>query len=144
VPQRTNLFQEVVEIIHRHMAGDASVEASAMLPNRRTGASMEVDTVVRTSTAGYEVVVSIEAIARSRKAGPGWVNEMVGKHEDLPTSKLVLVSEKDLRRPVANSRSQRVPCRLRLRTSMGRMDIKRSSAACDRCGQSTLRLRWNR
>lgn len=64
-----------------------------MLLNRRTGVPMEVDTVIRPNTAGYEVVVSVEAIARARKAGPGWVNEMVGKHEDLPTSKLILLSE---------------------------------------------------
>ena len=62
MPERTDLFQEVVEIVHRHMAGDAAVEASAMLMNRRTGVRMEVDTVIRTKAAGYEIVVSVEAI----------------------------------------------------------------------------------
>jgi hypothetical protein len=94
VPQRTNLFQEVVEILHRHMAGDATVEASAMLPSQSTGALREVDVAIRAKQAGHEVIVSVEAIARSRRADRKWVDEMVGKHADLPTSLLVLVSEK--------------------------------------------------
>jgi hypothetical protein len=94
MPKRTNLFQEVVEIIHLHMAEGATVEASAMLPSRSTGALREVDVAIRAKQAGHEVIVSVEAISRSRKADRTWVDGMVGKHADLPTSKLVLVSEK--------------------------------------------------
>jgi hypothetical protein len=94
VPKRTNLFQEVVEILHRHMAGDAAVEASAMLPSQSTGALREVDVVIRAKQAGHDVIVSVEAMARSRKADRTWVDSMVGKHADLPTSKLVLVSQR--------------------------------------------------
>jgi hypothetical protein len=94
VPKRTNLFQEVVEILHRHMAGDATVEASAMLPSQSTGALREVDVVIRAKQAGHDVIVSVEAMARSRKADRTWVDSMVGKHADLPTSKLVLVSQR--------------------------------------------------
>jgi predicted Mrr-cat superfamily restriction endonuclease len=94
VPKRTNLFQEVVEIIHRHMADDAVFESPAFLPSERTGADREVDVVIRANQAGHEVIVSVEAMARSRKADRQWVDGMVGKHSDLPTSKLVLVSEK--------------------------------------------------
>jgi hypothetical protein len=68
VPKRTNLFQEVVEIIHRHMADGATVEASAYLPSQRTGSDREVDVVIRGEQAGHEVIVSVEAMARSRKA----------------------------------------------------------------------------
>lgn len=93
MPKRTNLFQEVVEILHRHMAGDATVEASAMLPSQSTGALREVDVVIRAKQAGHDVVVSVEAMARSRKADRTWVDQIVGKHADLPTSKLVLVSQ---------------------------------------------------
>jgi len=94
VPKRTNLFQEVVEILHRHMAADATVEASAMLPSRTTGALREVDVVIRATQAGHEVVVSVEAVARGRRADRTWVDSMLGKHADLPTSKLVLVAER--------------------------------------------------
>jgi hypothetical protein len=101
MPKRTNLFQEVVEIIHRHMAGDSPVEASALLPSKSTGADREVDVVIRANTAGYEVIVAVEAIARSRKADRMWVDGMLGKHADLPTSKLVLVSEKGFTKDAA-------------------------------------------
>ena len=76
------------------MASDAAVEASAMLKSRSTGQPREVDVVIRAKQAGYEVIVSVEAVGRSRKATRQWVDEMVGKHADLPTSKLILVSEK--------------------------------------------------
>jgi hypothetical protein len=70
------------------------VEASAMLPSQSTGALREVDVVIRAKQAGHDVIVSVEAMARSRKADRTWVDLMVGKHADLPTSKLVLVSQK--------------------------------------------------
>jgi hypothetical protein len=99
VPKRTNLFQEVVEIIHRHMAEDATVEASAMLTDGRSGQEREVDVVIRSRSAGYEVVVSVEAAGRSRKASIEWVEQQLRKHRDLPTNKLVLVSEKGFYKP---------------------------------------------
>lgn len=98
MPKRTNLFQDVVEIIHRHMASGAVVEPSAMLPSRSTGEPREVDVVVRSKVAGHEVIVSVEAVGRSRKADRTWVDQMAGKHADLPTSRLVLVSEKGFTR----------------------------------------------
>jgi hypothetical protein len=42
----------------------------------------------------YEIVVSVEAVGRSRRATVEWVEQMVSKHKDLPTNKLVLVAEK--------------------------------------------------
>ena len=43
MPKRSNLFQDVVAIIHQHMAGDAEVVESAMLPNAGAGGQTEVD-----------------------------------------------------------------------------------------------------
>jgi hypothetical protein len=75
------------------MAGHAEVEESAMLVNRLTGASREVDVVVRSQVAGHPVTVAIEATSGRRRATVEWVERMVGKHGNLPTDKLVLVSE---------------------------------------------------
>ena len=93
MPQRTNVFQEVVAIIHQHMAGDAVVEESSFLPHQVTGSKREVDVVVRTKVSGYEVIVSVEATATGRRADTKWVEALIQKHRNLPTSKLVLVSE---------------------------------------------------
>jgi len=93
VPKRTNLFQDVVAIVYEHLAGAAVKEESAMLVNRLTGAKREVDVVLRSTTAGHETVIAIEAAGRTRRAAVDWVEQMIGKHENLPTDKVVLVSE---------------------------------------------------
>ena len=93
MPRRRNLFQDVVAIIHRHMAGEAVVEESAMLLNRLTGDSREVDVVIRSEVAGHPVIVAVEATSGKRRADVEWVERMVGKHRNLPTDRLVLVSE---------------------------------------------------
>jgi hypothetical protein len=93
VPKRSNLFQDVVAIVHTHMAEGATVEESAMLTNRVTGDQREVDVVIRSEAAGHEVIVSVEASARSRRATVEWVEQMIAKHANLPTDKLVLVAQ---------------------------------------------------
>src|SRR4051812_30825959 len=65
-----------------------------MLPNRLTGEDREVDVVLRTTTAGHETVIAIEAAARGRPATVDWIEQMIGKHHNLPTDKVVLVAEK--------------------------------------------------
>jgi hypothetical protein len=98
VPQRTNVFQEIVTIVHEHLAGDARVERSGYLRHRVTGRKREVDAVIRSKIAGHELIVSVEATgvenpATARPVDVGWVEECIEKHRNLPTSKLVLVSE---------------------------------------------------
>jgi hypothetical protein len=75
------------------MADGAVVEESAMLRSASTGAFREVDVTLSQDVGPYPLVIAIEAVARSRKADLGWVDQMVGKHADLPTDKLVLVAE---------------------------------------------------
>ena len=93
MPKRSNLFQDVVGLLHRHLAGNANVEESALLVDAITGASREVDVVIRTTAAGHALVLSVEARKGTRRADVTWVEQMLKKHEHLPTSKLVLVSE---------------------------------------------------
>jgi hypothetical protein len=74
------------------MAEGATVEESAMLVNRVTGEEREVDVVLRSEAGGYTLTVGIEASSIERRASVEWVERMIGKHADLPTDKLVLVS----------------------------------------------------
>jgi hypothetical protein len=76
------------------MAGEATVEESAMLQNRVTNQKREVDVVITGKTAGHEVIVSVEASSTRRPASIEWVERTIGKHADLPTDRLVLVSER--------------------------------------------------
>src|SRR5947209_6954097 len=93
MPKRTNSFQEVVAIIHRHLSDGGEVEESAFLVDRTTKRKREVDVTIRGSIAGYPVIVSVEASATERRASVEWVERMVGKHANLDTTTLVLVSE---------------------------------------------------
>src|SRR5438034_62901 len=93
MPRRSNLFPNVVAVIHEHMAGDATVEESALLRNSLTGEEREVDVVITSRVAGHELVLAAEATAAGRPADTGWVERMLGKHRNLQTDKLVLVSE---------------------------------------------------
>ncbi|MDI9973365.1 restriction endonuclease [Rhodococcus sp. IEGM 1307] len=94
MPQRSNLFQELVAIIHAHISDDATVTESAMVIDRATGKRREVDVYIERDVAGDPVVVSVEC--RDHKRSPQsveWVEQMHGKHATLPTHKLILVSK---------------------------------------------------
>ena len=75
------------------MAEGATVEESAFLINRLTERPREVDVVIRSTIAGYETIVSVEATSGKRPADITWVEQVVAKHQNLPTHQLVLVSE---------------------------------------------------
>lgn len=94
MPKRTNSFQRVIKLVHDQVSTSAVVTESKMLVNALTGAASEVDIVIETITPPYVVMISIECVARSRKADVEWVQQMVGKHQHLPTNVLVLVSER--------------------------------------------------
>jgi hypothetical protein len=92
MPKRTNFFQHVVALLHEQIYPGATVSESEMLIDRGTGASREVDVVIRPDSP-YEIVVSIEATSRSAPATVEWVEQMHGKHRELPTDRLILVSD---------------------------------------------------
>lgn len=70
-----------------------------MLMDKDSGAEREVDLLIRQKVAGHEVIVSVEAIEHGRVADVTWVDAMLGKHDSLPTNKLVLVSDSGFTRP---------------------------------------------
>jgi hypothetical protein len=93
MPKRTNTFQRLIYVIQHKLSNEAVVTESKMLPNIHSGSLVEVDVVIETETGGIPVVVSVECTTSdSRAATVEWVREMIGKHQDLPTNKLVLVS----------------------------------------------------
>lgn len=93
MPQRTNAFQRLITLLTIALAGKANVTESAMLRDRVTGERREVDVLVESTTASYQVSLGIEVISWRRPADTPWVEKMWAKHENLPIDKLVLVSE---------------------------------------------------
>jgi len=99
MPPRTNAFQRLVTLLTASLAGHAKVTESAMLTDRVTGESREVDVLVSAPTATYTVNLGIEVIAWARPADTPWIEKMRAKHENLPTDKLILVSERGFSAP---------------------------------------------
>ena len=93
MPKRSNAFQKLILHIHRTLAGDATVTESELLADHRHGGTREVDVVLRSTVAGHSIIVSVEATSAARPADVEWVEQMLKKHESLPTNRLVLVSE---------------------------------------------------
>ena len=93
MPPRTNAFQRLVTLLTATLAGVARVTESAMLEDRVTGERREVDVLVVANTATYQVNLGIEVVAWARRADTPWVEKMRAKHDNLPTDKLILVSE---------------------------------------------------
>lgn len=98
MPPRTNTFQRLVLLINASLADGAEVEESAMLPDSVTNELREVDILITAPAGAYSVKIAIEVIGRSRKADTPWIESMRAKHSNLPTNKLILVSEKGFAR----------------------------------------------
>jgi hypothetical protein len=90
--RRTNRFQQVILMIKRHLAPDAVVTESAMLLDVVTGYEREVDVVIESHSGGHRLLVKIECRDHKRRQHVGWIDEMFGKHRDLPPGVLVLAS----------------------------------------------------
>jgi hypothetical protein len=93
MPKRYNIFQDLIASIHKQLASSCQIAESEMFIDPSSGQAREVDLVVRSRVAGYEVVISVECTDRRRLASVEWVEQMCCKHRDLPTNKLVLVSK---------------------------------------------------
>ncbi|SEH03447.1 Restriction endonuclease [Nonomuraea solani] len=92
MPARSNDFQAVVYFVKAHLDPDVVVTESAGLPDRTTGETREVDVLLAAQVAGHRIRIGVECRDRGRKADVSWVEEMHGKHADVPTDRLVLVS----------------------------------------------------
>jgi hypothetical protein len=91
--KRHNNFQDLMASIHQQLASPYQVAESEMLPDSSTGQEWEVDLVIRSSIAGYEIIISVECTDSKRPVSVEWVEQMCCKHDDLSTDKLVLISK---------------------------------------------------
>jgi hypothetical protein len=98
MPRRTNTFQQLILLINASLADGAMVEESAMLLDSVTDEPREVDILITAQAGAYTVKIAIEVVGRSRKADTPWVESMRAKHSNLPTNKLILVSEQGFAR----------------------------------------------
>jgi hypothetical protein len=93
MPRRTNEFQKLVYLVKEHVAAGATVTESKLLPDRYTGKDREVDICIEAVIAGHRIIVAIECTGQTTPADVSWIDEMMGKHDCLPTNQLVLASK---------------------------------------------------
>jgi hypothetical protein len=94
MPRRSTPFQAIVRLVRQHFAGPGvTVTESRFLRDAVLDVEREVDIVIEGELDGEPMIISIEVIERSRPATLPWVQEMIQKHRDLPTNRLLLVSQ---------------------------------------------------
>lgn len=93
MPKRSTEFQKLIYLIHHQLEKGAIVTESKMLRDRITGQEREVDIVIEVGTGNYTITIGVECVEPSRPATVEWIDKMSGKHQSLPTDKLVLVSK---------------------------------------------------
>jgi hypothetical protein len=93
VPERTTPKQRIIALIREHLAEPGvTVTESKMLLDSAAGKLREVDVVAEGNLGGDPMILSVEVIEHSRPATLTWVDQMLGKHDTMPTNKLILVS----------------------------------------------------
>jgi hypothetical protein len=96
MPARSNEFQRLITIIEQFInPPDATVTESKELLDKIVNRMREVDIVIEGRIGSHSIIVGIECTGgdESRPATLEWVEQMWGKHQSLPTDKLILVSQ---------------------------------------------------
>jgi hypothetical protein len=84
----------VVNFVRQHSAEPGvTVTESKFLHDASVDRDREVDIVVEGSFDGDPVVTSIEVIEHARPATIQWAEQIIAKHQHLPTNRLMLVSK---------------------------------------------------
>jgi hypothetical protein len=81
----------VVTLVRQHASAGSVITASKFLLDSN-GEEREVDIYIESSVDGLPVNISIECVEGKRRANVEWVEQMKGKHDDLPTHVLILYS----------------------------------------------------
>ncbi len=82
------------------------VTESKMMIDSLTGQEREVDIVLESDIGTHKIFLSVECRDHKRKADTPWVESMYGKHNSLPTSKLVLWSATGFSKPAIEKAQQ--------------------------------------
>lgn len=87
------MFQKVVYMLQKHLTDKAIVTESKLLQSKTTGEPVEVDIIIESYVGEIPIVIGIECTASVRPVDIEWIDQMIGKHGDLPLDKTILVSK---------------------------------------------------
>jgi len=93
MPPRTNAFQKLILQLHECFGPDTVLEIreSQEFLDRAALVPREVDIVLYKRDLGRDAHVAIECTDRKTPADVPYIDEMIGKHSDIPTAQLILV-----------------------------------------------------
>lgn len=93
MPKRTNTFQQLVHKIHATCAGPDTVVTESFLEPDPDGVHREVDILVEETFDGTLMRTAIECRNHGRKASIEWLDQVVGKYDELKIDRVVLVNK---------------------------------------------------
>jgi len=94
MPKRTTPFQRLVARMYEQMASpDDRIVESASLKERDCDTPREIDVLLTKTVFGIEIRIAVETRERTAKDDITWIDELVGKYQDLAVDKIVAVSE---------------------------------------------------
>ena len=104
MPARTNEFQQIVKYIYDQISPGATVTESGFL-RERDGTRREVDILIEWKFAGIDLQIAVECRDYTREQNIQWVDDLIGKYQDLNINKVVAISSSRFR-PSAKRKAQ--------------------------------------
>ncbi len=93
MPKRTNEFQKLITKIYEQLAGPNDiVSESAMVRERGSGTLREVDILLQKRIFGTDLRIAVECRDRADKEDIEWIDNLIGKYQDLDVDKKIAVS----------------------------------------------------
>lgn len=101
MPKRSNFFQRLVFQIEQAMVDvtETKVTESVLMTDQRTGEAREIDVLIEAKVSGYSLRIAVECRNYRRKCDSTWIDQLIGKYEDLPVDKVVAVSRRGFTEP---------------------------------------------
>ncbi len=101
MPKRSNVFQTLIYQLQHHFSDENKykITESKELKHRITGKLREVDIVIESCINDVPIMICFECTSQKRTVDSLWVEGMIGKHLNLETNQLVLVSDSGFSKP---------------------------------------------
>lgn len=100
MPKCSTNFQDLIELLERQLApAGATITASKLLKDARSGQDREVDIVIETKSGIHPVTIGIEVVEHKRPTSAPWIEGMAKRHGDLAIDKSIAVSRSGFYRP---------------------------------------------